>query len=168
MSVTALVETLQTHPLVAIVMLDRLSKDPTAFEMVIGERQGNLTFVLRDAARGQPAAELVTSTLTRKIAEVAGRYIRDRNVDPTELRVPNSQFPEPLWAVVAVLAQATSEKDLAAALEKLGKITRLTRMAGGTAEVRLTEADRVGLVLRSIETLATDDLRALRANEANS
>jgi hypothetical protein len=168
MSVKDIVETIGSHPLVAIIMLDRLTRDSSAFRMIIGERGGRLVFVLRDAPPGHRPAAPVSSALTKAITDSFSGFLQANDIDPTELQFGASMLPEPLWAIVALVARTTSESGLEGALKNIRERVQIAGDLPEHTDEALSELQRIGLVLRLIDALATDDLRKLRASAKKS
>jgi hypothetical protein len=159
LSVTALVDALKTHPLFAIIMLDKLMKDEHAFSLIIGQRDGQFVFTSRDAIL-DPPPEPAADGLTRTLAETAAGYLRRHEIDPPELST-GGDLRSPLWTAVIEAARVTTREDLEETVDGLREIIELAESAEGAGddEGALTEVGRVALVLRAIERLAADDLR---------
>jgi hypothetical protein len=169
LSLREVVDTLGIHPLLAIIMLDKLSKDSKAFSLIVREQGGRLRFVSRDV----PARHLphpVASELTRTVAQAAAEYFRESHTDPEELKL-SSPLPQRLWPTTASPARSTSREALKASGEKLRKVVARAEEveAAGAGEAGageagaggLSEVGRIALVLRTIERLVADDLRRL-------
>jgi hypothetical protein len=162
LTVERLVEVMKVHPLVGIIMLDRLMKDSSAYRPVIREREGRLTFTLRDAPRGSRPSRPLAAPLTRAAAESVGQYFYSESIDPPELH-RDGPWPVRLSTTVTGVTRAVTIEDFEIELDKLRQVIELAGDAPTTADPPWSEIQRIGLVLRLIEALATDDLRALRA-----
>jgi len=162
MSLERLMRVMDAHPLIAVIMLDRLSKDPDAYRPLIRLSDGILRFVARDAPRGYVSPAPAPSALTVAMAEAVGGYLLSEGIDPPELRLDGSPTAS-LGIVVSGLASAADSDELA------GEVEDLRRMCAAAGEIPdepaepLSEVQRIGLVLRLLADLATDDLRAARA-----
>jgi len=162
MSVSDIVDAIGAHPLVAIIMLDSLTKNTNSYRLIIAERDGRLVFVMRDATPTQEFPEPVASALTSTITDAVSKFFREENISPQALQLDDSLFPEPLWATIKTVASVTSKSDLEAAVQRLDKlIEKISERPEGSTE-NLRELERIGLVIRLIRSLADDDCRRLR------
>jgi hypothetical protein len=167
MTVQRLVNTMNTHPLIGIIMLDRLMKNDAAYHPIIRERNGELLFNVRDAPRGFIPPKPVAASLTRKIADTLGDFFYARGIDPPELRL-EARWPARLGTTAAGVARSMTTGDLEIELNKLRQVIALAGEIPAETDQPLTEIQRIGLALRLIEALAADDLRTLRPAAENS
>jgi len=161
-SVQRLVAMMSAHPLVAVIMLDRLSKDPDAYRPLIRMENGEFRFVARDAPRGYIPSPPAPSALTQSVAEAVGSHLLAEGFNPPELRF-NEGSTARLGSIVASLASAADADDLAEEVEDLRRIVDLAGEIPDEPDRPLSQVQRVGLVLRLLAELATDDLRKIRA-----
>jgi hypothetical protein len=162
MTVERLVRVMRAHPLVAIIMLDRLMKDHDVYRPAIRLKDDEFVFVLRDAPSGFVPPKPVASALTTALSEAVSDYLEREEVDPPELRM-EAPWPVQLSIVVGGAARAVDVGELVSELDDLRQVIELAGEIPEGTDQPLSEIQRIGLVLRLIEALATDDLRALRA-----
>jgi hypothetical protein len=166
MTLERLMRMMAPHPLVAIIMLDRLEKNPDAYRPLIQLRDGELRFNLRDAPAGFEPTRPAISPLTEALAESVSDFLLTERIDPPELRLTGSG-PTRLGVVVAGLGSVQDAEELAEAVEDLRRMCAAAGEIPDEPAEPLSEVQRIGLVLRLLADLAADDLSRLTAVDSD-
>jgi hypothetical protein len=162
MTLERVIRMMRAHPLEAIIILDRLAKNPDAYRPVIQLYNGEFRFNVRGEPPGFIPMRPAASPLTEALAGSISDHFHAENVDPPELRLPEAPATA-IGTIVASLAGAADADDLAEEVEDLRRIVDLAGEIPDEPDRPLSQVQRVGLVLRLLAELATDDLRKIRA-----